>query len=171
MYEIYAKLRDEKGVKDATVAKETGIGKSTFTDWKNGRSVPKDEKLQKIADYFGVSTDYLRTGKRKYVFKIDAKAVNKAIDKAIAEKYGEEYTFDGLQKQLGKIIDDEFSEQDIYYTDPETARRAEEMATNPELRALFDVQRNMDTEDLKALYGMALALKRKAERTDSDDPA
>lgn len=66
---------------------------------------------------------------------------------------------------------DENSQQSVYYTNPETARRAEEMATNPELRALFDVQRNMDPEDLKALYGMALALKRKAERTDSDDPA
>ena len=31
MYEIYVCLRDEKGVKDATVAKETGIGKSTFS--------------------------------------------------------------------------------------------------------------------------------------------
>lgn len=66
---------------------------------------------------------------------------------------------------------DENSQQSVYYTDFETAKRAEEMATNPELRALFDVQRNMDPEDLKALYGMALALKRKAERTDSDDPA
>lgn len=66
---------------------------------------------------------------------------------------------------------DENSQQPVYYTDFETAKRAEEMATNPELRALFDVQRNMDPEDLKALYGMALALKRKAERTGSDDPA
>lgn len=66
---------------------------------------------------------------------------------------------------------DENSQQSVYYTDFETAKRAEEMATNSELRALFDVQRNMDPEDLKALYGMALALKRKAERTDSDDPA
>ena len=37
MYEIYCKLRDEKGCKDADVAKATGITKSTFSDWKNGR--------------------------------------------------------------------------------------------------------------------------------------
>ena len=41
MYEIYCKLRDEKGCKDADVAKATGITKSTFSDWKNGRSKPK----------------------------------------------------------------------------------------------------------------------------------
>lgn len=63
MYEIYCKLRDAKGCKDSDVAKATNITKSTFSDWKSGRSVPKDEKLQKIAKYFGVSTNYLRTGK------------------------------------------------------------------------------------------------------------
>ena len=63
MYEIYCKLRDERGVKDADVVKETGITKSTFSDWKNGRSKPKNDKLQKIADYFGVTLDYLTTGK------------------------------------------------------------------------------------------------------------
>ena len=58
MYEIYCKLRDEKGCKDADVAKATGITKSTFSDWKNGRSKPKDEKLTKIADYFDVPLTY-----------------------------------------------------------------------------------------------------------------
>lgn len=59
MYDIYCKLRDAKKVKDADVVKATGITKSTFSDWKSGRSKPKPEKLQKIADYFGVTLDYL----------------------------------------------------------------------------------------------------------------
>lgn len=63
MYEIFLKLLDEKGVTAYKVGKATGIGGSTFTDWKTGRSVPKQEKLQKIADYFGVSLEYLMTGK------------------------------------------------------------------------------------------------------------
>lgn len=41
------------------VAKATGIPNSTFTDWKNGRSSPKADKLIKIADYFGVSLDMI----------------------------------------------------------------------------------------------------------------
>lgn len=65
----------------------------------------------------------------------------------------------------------EENQQQEYYTDEATAQMAEDMATNPELRALYDIQRGMDPEDLQALYGMALALKRKAERLDSDDPA
>lgn len=65
MYNKYCEIRDSKGVKDATVAKETGIPKSTFTDWKNGRSEPKKEKLQKIADYFNVPISYFISDVKK----------------------------------------------------------------------------------------------------------
>ncbi|MEY8339081.1 helix-turn-helix transcriptional regulator [Lachnospiraceae bacterium 62-35] len=63
MYEIFVKLLEKYGVTAYKVSKATGIAGSTFTDWKNGRSVPKQDKLQKIADYFGVTLDYLATGK------------------------------------------------------------------------------------------------------------
>lgn len=53
MYEHYVELRDEKGVTDYRVSKDTGITKSTFSDWKNGRSAPKIEKLALLAKYFG----------------------------------------------------------------------------------------------------------------------
>ena len=65
MYEIFVKLLEKYGVTAYKVSKATGIGGSTFTDWKNGRSVPKQDKLQKIADYFGVTIDYLMTGKEE----------------------------------------------------------------------------------------------------------
>lgn len=58
MYEKYLELRDSKGLTDYKVAIDTGITKSTFTDWKTGRSEPKLEKLAKIAEYFGVTVDY-----------------------------------------------------------------------------------------------------------------
>lgn len=63
MYEIFVKLLEKYGVTPYKVSKATGIAGSTFTDWKNGRSTPKQDKLQKIADYFGVSIEYLMTGK------------------------------------------------------------------------------------------------------------
>ncbi len=55
MYEVYAQLRDTKGVTDYAVAKATQISPSTFSDWKSGRITPKLPKLVKLADYFGVS--------------------------------------------------------------------------------------------------------------------
>lgn len=63
MYEIYCKLRDRAGLTDYAVSKQTGVGRSTFSDWKIGRSSPKQDKMQKIADFFGVSVEYLATGK------------------------------------------------------------------------------------------------------------
>jgi len=62
-YENYAKLKKTKGVNDFAVSKATGIAPATMSDWKNGRTEPKIDKLQKIADYFNVSIEYLMTGK------------------------------------------------------------------------------------------------------------
>ena len=58
MYQKYADLRDKKGVTDYKVSKDTGITKSTFSDWKSGIYNPKLEKLKILADYFGVSIEY-----------------------------------------------------------------------------------------------------------------
>jgi len=58
MYERYKKLRDSMGMKDAQVAKGSGVARSTFSDWKSGRSEPKNDKLKRIALFFGVSVSY-----------------------------------------------------------------------------------------------------------------
>lgn len=70
MYEIFVQLLEQNGCKASDVAKATGIHPSTFSDWKKGKSVPKPAKLKKIADYFGVSIDYLlgvQTNAQHYV--------------------------------------------------------------------------------------------------------
>lgn len=59
MYAIYAKLRDEKKLTDYKVAEMTGITRSSFSDWKSGRSKPKADKLLKIASVLGVSIEEL----------------------------------------------------------------------------------------------------------------
>lgn len=59
MYAIFESLLEKHGVTAYKVAKATGITTSTLTSWKQGKYVPKPDKLQKIADYFGVSLGYL----------------------------------------------------------------------------------------------------------------
>lgn len=59
MYEKYAKLREEKGMTDYAVSVQTGIAQSTLSDWKNGRSTPKADKLKLIAELFGVHIEDL----------------------------------------------------------------------------------------------------------------
>lgn len=130
MYEIFEKLLKEHNVTTYQVAKATGISTASFTGWKQGKWNFKQDKLQKIADFFNVDIDYLlgRTDKTTL-----------------------------LPESAGR-----------YYTNHKTAEVAQEIFENKELRALFDVQRDMDPDDLKALHNMALALKRK-ERGNYDD--
>lgn len=110
MYEIYCKLRDERGVKDSDVVKGTGITKSTFSDWKTGRSKPKNEKLQKIADYFGVTVDYLMTGKEEVTATNseltvkDEREIGKDLDRIMEEI---ENDVDGPLFYNGEPIDEE----------------------------------------------------------------
>lgn len=65
MYEIFEKLLKEFEVSTYQVAKATGISTASFTAWKQGKWNLKTDKMQKIADYFGVSLDYLTTGEEK----------------------------------------------------------------------------------------------------------
>lgn len=61
-YKIFEDLLKSNKTTVYRVSKSTGISASTFTDWKNGRSVPKMDKIKLIADYFGVSLDYMLSG-------------------------------------------------------------------------------------------------------------
>ena len=75
MYEIFEHLLQIRGVSTYRVAKETGIPQQTFSKWKNGISTPKADKLQKIADYFGVSVEYLM-GNDRTITKEDIELQN-----------------------------------------------------------------------------------------------
>lgn len=59
MYQVYASLRDARGMKDYQVCKATGIATSTMSAWKKGLYTPKIEKLHKIAKLLGVTLDDL----------------------------------------------------------------------------------------------------------------
>lgn len=56
-YEVYARMRDARGVSDYAVCMATGVAPSTVSAWKSGDYTPKLDKLKKIADYFGVSVE------------------------------------------------------------------------------------------------------------------
>lgn len=87
MYSVFDKLLDERGVTASEVAKATGLRPSMFTDWKKGRYTPKADKLQKVADYFGVTLRYLQTGKTEESgYYISPEAAKTAHDAYV--KYG-----------------------------------------------------------------------------------
>lgn len=63
MYEVFEQLLQKNGVTPYKVAKEAGVTQTALSNWKSGRSTPTTKTLQKIANYFGVTIDFLMTGK------------------------------------------------------------------------------------------------------------
>lgn len=57
-YNIYADLCAKKGVSLSKAAESIGVNRAAVSKWKDG-ATPNGETIQKFADFFGVSTDYL----------------------------------------------------------------------------------------------------------------
>ncbi|MDO4301826.1 MAG: helix-turn-helix transcriptional regulator [Clostridia bacterium] len=61
-WDIFNELCIKNNEKPTIAAKAMNISSATVTKWKNG-AIPGGSTIIKLADYFGVSTDYLLTGK------------------------------------------------------------------------------------------------------------
>ncbi len=60
LYKIIDELLKEKGVSGSKMSSDLGMSRSFMTELRKGRAKSiKTETAKKIADYFGVSTDYL----------------------------------------------------------------------------------------------------------------
>lgn len=66
---VLAKL---KGVGIPSVEKALGFGNGTILKWE--KSSPSADKLKMVADYFGVTVDYLLTGEEKKPQAVDPQA-------------------------------------------------------------------------------------------------
>lgn len=111
MYEIFVKLLQKYGVTPYRISKETGVSQSTLSDWKRGRCTPKIESMQKIADFFGVTLEYLLTGKEfeekePKITPKDERDIGKRLEDTLAE-------LENAQETLmfsGEPLDDETKE-------------------------------------------------------------
>lgn len=62
-YEVIQQLCKKNNIAITALEKELGFGRGSIGKMKNGST--SANRLQKIADYFNVSTDYLMTGKEE----------------------------------------------------------------------------------------------------------
>ncbi|EGO5060749.1 helix-turn-helix transcriptional regulator [Enterococcus faecalis] len=80
-------LAAQKKVSLAEVERQAGLSSGSITKW--DKSSPKVETLQKVADYFDVSTDYLlgRTDKRRYydLTEKDEHDIQKELERIIED--------------------------------------------------------------------------------------
>lgn len=104
-YETIKKLCKENGVTVTKLEREIKIAKGSLC--KVNTNKPSMEKVQKIADYFNVSVDYLMGAEEK-------------------------------------------EDSPVYYTNEETAKLAQEMFEDEDMRSLFHMKRTMPPERFKA---------------------
>lgn len=58
MYHKFQELCEARDVTPYKVSKATGVSTQALSAWKNGQYTPKQDKIQRIADYFGVPVSY-----------------------------------------------------------------------------------------------------------------
>ncbi len=95
------KLRNEKNITQKQLGKIIGLSQQTIGHYEVGRAHPDHETLQKIADYFNCSTDYLlgRTNNR-----------NESIPDEPTDAELEEFLRNSNVKFDGAPLDDEDKE-------------------------------------------------------------
>lgn len=64
-YDIFLKLCNSIGKSPSAVALELGISKSTVSHWKHQRNEMTAATALKVANYFGITVDELKTGIKK----------------------------------------------------------------------------------------------------------
>ena len=105
-YNLYCALCEQKGVSPSRAALDIGISKSLPTSWKTTGTKPKSEILTKIADYFGVSVDYL-LGNEKSAPAGDGETAEMSEEdaqmKALADKIGQ--LSESKRKILENLLD------------------------------------------------------------------
>lgn len=64
-YDTFKELCKRKGVSANKAATDIGLSDAAPTMWKKKGSIPKGATLSKLADYFGVSVEYLLTRQKE----------------------------------------------------------------------------------------------------------
>ncbi len=64
--QVIRQLRQERGIKQEELGCAVGVTKQSVSNWENENIMPSIDLLVRLADYFGVSTDFLlgRTERR-----------------------------------------------------------------------------------------------------------
>ena len=98
-YDRFKELCDQRGITCNRAALEMGLSNATPTAWKKRGLTPKADTLAMIANYFGVTTDYLlgeETKKAPALTAKDERDIARNLEKIMADLEGSgDLMFDG----------------------------------------------------------------------------
>ena len=100
-WETYERLCAKVNKKPTQVGRELSTSSGTITQWKNG-SIPGGEKLMQIADYFGVSIDYL-VGRTEESVSETENVIS--VSRSMQQEPKEETKQDGITSEFFKVFE------------------------------------------------------------------
>lgn len=166
-YENYVKLCNSVGKSPSAVAVELKLGKPSVTRWKNGAE-PRDATLQKIADHFGVTVDFLKGEEQtNFYMRYCELCANKGMSASgVASAIGlSNAAANGWKK--GKLPNDTtLAKLSAYFGVTVEYLKGEETKNAPMPNDIGEenilrMYRSLSTEEKGALYTYALSLKEK----------
>lgn len=103
------KLRKKENISQGKLEELLGFSNGSINKWKT--SMPKADRLQKIADYFGVTVDYLLSGNDDNDEPLDVadeiqKLINYLTDDKSSYCYGEVMSDEGKLALLNSLKQD-----------------------------------------------------------------
>ena len=105
-FDRFESLCKQKGVSKQKACIDCGLSRTAWNKWKAG-AIPNGDAIQSLADYFGVTTDYLLTGeetkKAPDLTKKDERDIERRLSAMIADLSG---PTDGLMFD-GEPVDEE----------------------------------------------------------------
>lgn len=102
------KLREDRGITQQELAEIVGTTNKAVSTWENGIKVPRQPRIEKLADYFNVTTDYL-------LGRIETKQWNDVLSDTVKNQNSvESYLINlGYSVTTNIIQSDEFYEEEI----------------------------------------------------------
>lgn len=79
------KLRKKSGLTQQQVANRLNVVRTSISNWESGTRTPDAESLSKLADLFGVTTDYLLGKESKAVSQEHLTNINNQIKNKLGE--------------------------------------------------------------------------------------
>lgn len=134
-YETFERLCQEKGVTPTQAGRDNGIAQGVVSMWKKRGSTPRYNTAKKIAEYFGVSVDYLISGGQD-VFQIHLACGVHIYKNTVPFENVEELLSDFPEDSISVFYQDEYLliviEKDASITLDEVEKIANEYAPNRE---------------------------------------
>lgn len=104
MYEIFEKLRKERGVSVYKISKDTGISQAALSAWKKRGGYMNASNCQILADYFGIDVSiFTRKDASAAINPEDYKLTKEALEVALAYDRADEQTKGMIHRLLTYI--------------------------------------------------------------------